>query len=210
MYTKAWKVLTPSISKKEPSVYWNWSNDQDGVRIFEVFCADLTGHPSYIIVRITRNTEEECNEEWAGQITDGYFENYRGDIRGKEVDPAKIKLDMSRIEDMCTEVRTRTIPDIRWDLAHSHKYINDRVQDSAAVILTYFGIQDVRASLRTDRREYEAARVKAYGWNGEETPENLKKLTAAEEKYVKSLSDAWATIRQHLENERKAPAGGSK
>lgn len=203
MYTKAWKVLTPSISKKESSVYWNWSNDQDGVRIFEVFCADLTGHPSYIIVRITRNTEEECNGEWAGQITDGYFENYRGDIRGKEVDPAKIKLDMSRIDDMCTEVRTRTIPDIRWDLAHSHKYINDRVQDSAAVILTYFGMYVIRDALDIARGKYESARCKVFGWKGEDTPENRKALKAEEKSYVEALSGAWKAIRQFLVEEKE-------
>ena len=88
MITKAWKLYTPSISKNEPSFRGDWSNQHgDGTRIFEVFNADVTGHPSYTLVRITRDTETEVEEEFSGQICDGYFENYRGNIRGKEVCP---------------------------------------------------------------------------------------------------------------------------
>lgn len=84
-FTMAWKVYTPSISELSPSVYCDWSNEQDGVRIMELFCADITGHPSYVIVRITRNSKNECEKEFRGQLTDGYFESYKGDIVKKEV-----------------------------------------------------------------------------------------------------------------------------
>ncbi len=86
-FTMAWKLYTPSISKNCPSVRWDWSNEKDGTRIMEVFNSDTTGHPSYTIVPITRNNERECRDEFDGQISDGYFEDYRGNIRGKEIEP---------------------------------------------------------------------------------------------------------------------------
>ena len=95
--------MTPSLSKKGNSVYWDWSNKQDGTRIMEVFCADLTGHPSYVIVRITRDTEKDCEDEIDGQITDGYFENYYGKITYAEIKPDSVKLDLSRIRNILDE-----------------------------------------------------------------------------------------------------------
>ncbi len=91
-FTMAWKLYTPSLSKRNASVHWDWSNKRDGIRVFEAFCADLTGHPSYIIIRITRNTEKECRDEFNGQLTDGYFENYNGSVKGKEIEPYSFRL----------------------------------------------------------------------------------------------------------------------
>lgn len=63
------------------SVKWDWSGGNLGVRIFEAWNSDKTGTNDYTIIRITRNTAEECDRELDGQITDGYFENYyTGDV----------------------------------------------------------------------------------------------------------------------------------
>ena len=49
----------------------------DNVRILEVFNSDRTGTNLYSIVRITRNTADECERELYGQLYDGIFENSR-------------------------------------------------------------------------------------------------------------------------------------
>lgn len=45
------------------------------IRIIEVLNSDRTGTNDYTIVKITRNTREECFEEMSGQLSDGIFEN---------------------------------------------------------------------------------------------------------------------------------------
>lgn len=59
------------------SVRWDWSNEKDGTRIFEALNFDKTGTYDYSLIKITRNTAEECMAELIGQLTDGYFENSR-------------------------------------------------------------------------------------------------------------------------------------
>ena len=84
MVTKSWKVYgflghrqRESFNK---SYKWDFSED-DNVRIIEVENSDKTGTNDYTIVRITRNTVEECEAELNGQISDGIFENSNvGDI----------------------------------------------------------------------------------------------------------------------------------
>lgn len=84
MVTKSWKVYgflghrqRESFNK---SYKWDFSED-DNVRIIEVENSDKTGTNDYSIVRITRNTSEECEAELNGQISDGIFENSNvGDI----------------------------------------------------------------------------------------------------------------------------------
>ncbi len=95
MVTKAWKLYVPKISRNNPSAYYDWSDDREGTRIMEVLCADLIGHASYILLRITRDTEEDVEEEFKGQLVDGYFEHYRGDIRGLEVNPKRLRISSS-------------------------------------------------------------------------------------------------------------------
>lgn len=41
----------------------------------EILNSDQTGTNDYSIVRITRQTAEECQEELDGQLSDGIFEN---------------------------------------------------------------------------------------------------------------------------------------
>ena len=84
MVTKSYKVYgflghrqRESFNK---SYKWDFSED-DNVRIIEVENSDKTGTNDYTIVRITRNTVEECEAELNGQISDGIFENSNvGDI----------------------------------------------------------------------------------------------------------------------------------
>lgn len=45
------------------------------VRILETFNSDRTGTNDYNILRITRETREECFDEFEGQLSDGLYEN---------------------------------------------------------------------------------------------------------------------------------------
>ncbi len=79
--TRSWKVYGApghrqgaSFTKSER---WDFSADWCGTRIIEAENADKTGTNEYTIFRVTRNTAKECADELDGQITDGYFENYR-------------------------------------------------------------------------------------------------------------------------------------
>ncbi len=77
--TKTWKVYGRDGHRQRmsfgESVSWDWSDKNFGTRILEVDTCEKTGTNDYVIVRITRNTSEECDRELSGQITDGYFEN---------------------------------------------------------------------------------------------------------------------------------------
>ena len=84
MVTKSWKVYGFFVHIQRESFNksykWEFSED-DNVRIIEVENIDKTGTNDYTIVRITRNTAEECEAELNGQISDGIFENSNvGDI----------------------------------------------------------------------------------------------------------------------------------
>lgn len=80
--TRAWKIygkygghwLSESFL---PSRKYDWSNEEDGVRIVEIDNADKTGTNLYSIIRITRDTAELCEREFNGQLSDGIFENCR-------------------------------------------------------------------------------------------------------------------------------------
>lgn len=82
--TRAWKVYGVEGHRQRESFCnsykHDFSNEQDGIRIIEVFNSDKTGTNEYTIVRITRNTFGECERELDGQITDGIFENSRTGI----------------------------------------------------------------------------------------------------------------------------------
>jgi hypothetical protein len=54
----------------------NFSNEKDGNRIIEVMNADATGTNEYSVLRITRDTSAECEQELFGQLSDGIFENH--------------------------------------------------------------------------------------------------------------------------------------
>lgn len=77
--TRTWKVYGANGHRQaesfNASTCYDWS-DGGSVRIVSTQNADVTGTNEYSIVRITRNTAEECQRELDGQINDGIFENY--------------------------------------------------------------------------------------------------------------------------------------
>lgn len=78
--TRRFKVYGGNGTPQKESFCDSHSHDfstEDKVRILEVENFDKTGAHEYTIVRITRDTAEECLDEFWGQVTDGIFENYR-------------------------------------------------------------------------------------------------------------------------------------
>lgn len=78
--TKSWKVYGADGHRQrvsfEPSVRYDWTQG-DNIRIVELECSDKTGTNDYVRIIITRNTAEECEAEFHGQLSDGIFENSR-------------------------------------------------------------------------------------------------------------------------------------
>ena len=78
MTTMAWKVYGAEGHRQRESFNksykWDFSADDD-VRIIEVQNSDITGSNEFSIIRITRNTAEECLAEFEGQLSDGIFES---------------------------------------------------------------------------------------------------------------------------------------
>lgn len=81
MVTRSWKVYGMDGHRQKisfgPSVRYDWSNSGNGTRILELDNSDKTGTNAYTIIRITRDTAEECLDELEGQLSDGIFENAR-------------------------------------------------------------------------------------------------------------------------------------
>lgn len=79
--TKSWKVYGTEGHRQgesfNKSYVYNFSDEHDGTRIIEVENSDKTGTNEYTIVRITRDTEMDCIDEFKGQLSDGIFENHR-------------------------------------------------------------------------------------------------------------------------------------
>lgn len=80
MTTRAWKVYGSMGHRQResfnPSYSYDWTEGEN-VRKIDVENSDKTGTNEYSIIRITRNTAEECKRELDGQISDGIFENSR-------------------------------------------------------------------------------------------------------------------------------------
>lgn len=79
MVTKIFKVYGMEGHRQResfsPSYKYDFSSPAEGIRIIEVINSDKTGTNEYSIVKITRNTIKECEEEFEGQLVDGIFEN---------------------------------------------------------------------------------------------------------------------------------------
>ena len=78
--TRTWKVYGWYGHRQKVSFSPSFTDDfsKGGeTRIISVENADKTGTNEYTIVRITRNTSEECTEELLAQLSDGIFENAR-------------------------------------------------------------------------------------------------------------------------------------
>lgn len=80
MTTKAWKIYGMEGHRQResfnPSYAYDWTEGENARKI-EVENSDKTGTNEYSIIRITRNTAEECERELDGQISDGIFESSR-------------------------------------------------------------------------------------------------------------------------------------
>ena len=76
---RTWKVYGAEGHRQkmsfDESVKWDFSNPNERVRILEILNADVTGTNEYTVIKITRNSAEECEDELRGQLSDGYFEN---------------------------------------------------------------------------------------------------------------------------------------
>ena len=78
--TRTWKVYGSQGHRQRESFFESYVYDfseGDHIRIIEVENSDRTGTNEYSIVRITRNTAKECENELWGQVSDGIFENSR-------------------------------------------------------------------------------------------------------------------------------------
>ena len=78
MITRAWKVYGADGYRQRESFAESYKYDfsaGENVRIIEVENSDKTGTNEYSIIRITRNTAEECERELNGQLDDGVYEN---------------------------------------------------------------------------------------------------------------------------------------
>lgn len=77
--TRNWKVFGKLGHRQResfnPSVDYDFSSEKKGIRKVSLLNADKTGTNEYTIIRITRNTAEECEAELEGQLSDGVFEN---------------------------------------------------------------------------------------------------------------------------------------
>lgn len=80
MITRVWKVYGADGHRQRHSFYKSYTYDfseDNSIRKITVENSDITGTNDYSIIRITRNTFKECEEELNGQISDGIFENSR-------------------------------------------------------------------------------------------------------------------------------------
>ena len=79
MTTRTWKVYGYEGRQRasfSSSAKYDWSSEGK-TRIVEILNSDKTGTNDYSIIRITRDTADECFMELNGQLSDGIFENCR-------------------------------------------------------------------------------------------------------------------------------------
>lgn len=80
MVTRCWKVYGVEGHRQRESFgqsrRFDFSEGGD-IKIIEVDNSDKTGTNDFSIIRISRNTAEECEQTLMSQITDGVFENSR-------------------------------------------------------------------------------------------------------------------------------------
>lgn len=81
MVTRCWKIYGMDGHRQRESFNssytYDFSCEKDGCRIIEVLNSDKTRTNNYSILKISRNTAEECEVEMRGQVDDGIFENSR-------------------------------------------------------------------------------------------------------------------------------------
>ena len=80
MVTRCWKVYGAEGHRQRESLGQSRRFDfseGDDIKIIEVDNSDKTGTNDFSIIRISRNTAEECEQTLMSQISDGTFENSR-------------------------------------------------------------------------------------------------------------------------------------
>ena len=80
MVTRTWKIYGAEGHRQRESFCESYIydlSDGENIRVVEVENSDKTGTNDYSVIRITRNTSEECQKELEGQLSDGIFENSR-------------------------------------------------------------------------------------------------------------------------------------
>lgn len=80
MVIRQWKVYGADGHRQRESFNPSYLHDFSSfgnLRIITVFNHDTTGTNDYSIIRIARNTYEECEYELESQLSDGIFENSR-------------------------------------------------------------------------------------------------------------------------------------
>ncbi len=79
MVKKTYRVYGIEGHRQRESFHRSYVNDfsckEKGIRILEVRNSDITATNMYTEICITRNTEDECDLELEGQVSDGIFEN---------------------------------------------------------------------------------------------------------------------------------------
>lgn len=78
--TRTWKVYGGYGGHRQrqsfkPSQEYDFTDERHGVRIISIMNSDITGTNEYSIVRITRNTADECQRELESMLSDGAFED---------------------------------------------------------------------------------------------------------------------------------------
>ena len=80
MVTRSWKVYGAEGHRQRESFgqsrRFDFSEGGD-IKIIEVDNSDKTGTNDFSIIRISRNTADECEQTLMSQISDGVFENSR-------------------------------------------------------------------------------------------------------------------------------------
>ena len=106
MVTRVYKVCgVDGYRQKEsfsPSRHYDFS-DNGKVRVLDVLNADKTGTHDYTVLRITRDTAEQVEDELEGQTSDGIFEN----CNVGEVHEVIDSRELEHIEELADEVKEK-------------------------------------------------------------------------------------------------------
>lgn len=75
--TRIWKISVACDQQEkvasQPSATWHCWSGAD----CELLCADRIGATDYVLLSVSADSAEACENELWGQVSDGAFENYR-------------------------------------------------------------------------------------------------------------------------------------
>lgn len=61
--------------KEKESHFFNWSNEHTPIRKFAILGSDVTGFATVTYALVERESDEACDAEMSGQLSDGWFED---------------------------------------------------------------------------------------------------------------------------------------